>query len=269
MSDFIIETNKLCCKAGRRYLLKDISWQVRPGEHWVVYGMNGSGKTTLLSIIAGFRHFTSGQVKVFGQRYQNDNILSIRQKIGFVSSSFFDQRYTRESVLDIVLSGKHGTLGREWETTLADAVYAKALLTHLHLADKIDRPFDRLSKGERQNVLIARALFSKPDILILDEPCNGLDVYNREYLFNTIDLLASAQKMTIIYLTHYIEEIGDICSKSLFLRNGFVYAQGATEELFTPETLSDFLGYDVQVLRNADHRMTLKLQAASDLMQLL
>lgn len=269
MSEWIIETNNLCCKAGRRYLLKDISWQIRPGEHWVVYGMNGSGKTTLLSIIAGFRHFTSGQVKIFGQEYQNDNILSIRQKIGFVSSSFFDQHYTRESVLDVVLSGKHGILGREWDTTLEDAAYAKALLTHLHLADKINRPFDMLSKGERQNVLIARALISKPEILILDEPCNGLDVYNREYLFNTIDRLASAKKMTLIYVTHYIEEISDSFTKSIFLRNGFVYTQGPTEALFTQEVLSDFLGYHVQVFRDADRRMKLKLQAASDLMQLL
>ncbi len=172
-------------------------------------------------------------------------------------------------MLDVVLSGKHGILGREWDTTLEDAAYAKALLTHLHLADKINRPFDMLSKGERQNVLIARALISKPEILILDEPCNGLDVYNREYLFNTIDRLASAKKMTLIYVTHYIEEISDSFTKSIFLRNGFVYTQGPTEALFTQEVLSDFLGYDVQVFRDADRRMKLKLQAASDLMQLL
>ena len=269
MSESVIETDKLCCKAGRRYLLKDISWQVKAGEHWVVYGMNGCGKTTLLSIIAGFRQFTSGQAAVFGQTYTSSNVLAIRQKIGFVSSSFFDKHYSRESALDIVLSGKHGTLGREWDTTLEDAVFAKQLLCQLHLADKIDCPFDMLSKGERQNVLIARALIAKPELLILDEPCNGLDVYNREYLFKTIDQLASDQKMTIIYVTHYLEEISAIFTKSLFLRNGFVYRQGETQALFTKEVLSDFLGYDVEIRRDADQRMTLELEAASELAQLL
>lgn len=229
MSESVIETDKLCCKAGRRYLLKDISWQVKAGEHWVVYGMNGCGKTTLLSIIAGFRQFTSAKPLFLDKPTQAATYWLIRQKIGFVSSSFFDKHYSRESALDIVLSGKHGTLGREWDTTLEDAVFAKQLLCQLHLADKIDRPFDMLSKGERQNVLIARALIAKPELLILDEPCNGLDVYNREYLFKTIDQLASDQKMTIIYVTHYLKRSALSSPKASFLRNGFVYRAGETQ----------------------------------------
>ncbi len=269
MGEFIIETDKLCCKAGRRYLLRDITWRVKPEEHWVVYGMNGSGKTTLLSIIAGFKHFTSGTVKVLNREFSDNHILNLRKRIGFVSSSFFDKHYSRESVLDVVLSGKHGTLGREWDTTLADAVFAKELLSRLHLADKVNRPFDLLSKGERQNVLIARALFSKPELLILDEPCNGLDVYNREYLFNTIDSLAAKGGTTLIYVTHYVEEINNIFTKSIFLRNGFVYDQGDTKDLFTEEKLTDFLGYRVNLCQDASGRMKIKLEAGSDIAKIL
>lgn len=249
--------------------MKDINWCVKPGEQWVVYGMNGCGKTTLLSIIAGYKQATSGIVRVFGESYKDDNILPIRSKIGFVSSSFFDKVYSRESVLDIVLSGQHGTLGREWETTLKDAVFAKRILQHLHLEEKINYPFDMLSKGERQNVLIARALISKPKLLILDEPCNGLDAYNREYLFATIESLVRDQGITIVYVTHYIEEVGDVFTKTLLLRNGCIYRQGETKQLFTKAVLSDFLEHDIEVLHNADGRVTLKIEAVSDLAGLI
>ena len=95
MSEYVIEMNKVSCKTGYQYLLKDITWQVKPGEHWVVFGMNGSGKTTLLSIIAGFKHYTGGTVKVFNEVFSNENILNIRKRIGLVSASFFDKYYTK------------------------------------------------------------------------------------------------------------------------------------------------------------------------------
>ena len=95
MTEYVIEADHISCKMGYRYLLSDISWQVRPGERWVVFGMNGSGKTTLLSIIAGFQHFTSGSLKLFGQTLTADNNLPLRQRIGWVSSSFFDKYYSK------------------------------------------------------------------------------------------------------------------------------------------------------------------------------
>lgn len=129
----VIALDKVSCKAGYKFLLRDISWQVAKGEHWVVFGANGSGKTTLLSIIAGFKHYTSGSVKVFGESFTNDNILAIRRRIGWVSSSFFDKYYSKESALHIVLSGRNGTLGLDDAITLDDVRLAKALLTELHL----------------------------------------------------------------------------------------------------------------------------------------
>ena len=153
----IIEAKGLCCKIGSRYLLKDIDWQIEKGQHWVVFGENGSGKTTLLSIIAGFNAQTHGSLKVFGQEYGPENILDFRRKIGFISSSFFDKALSRESALDIVLSGKFGTLSTGYGVRDQDVKKAKTLLGELRLRDKVNRPFDLLSKGERQNVLIARA----------------------------------------------------------------------------------------------------------------
>lgn len=260
----IIALNNVCCKAGYKYLLKDINWEVKQGEHWVVFGMNGSGKTTLLSIITAFRQYTSGSVKVFGEPFSNETLLETRRKIGWVSASFFDKHYSKESALNIVLSGQTGTLGLNEDITLEDVKLAKALLTELQLGDKFDRTFDMFSKGERQNILIARALISNPDILLLDEPCAGLDVYNRSYLFSTIEELSRKKDLTIIYVTHYVEEILPLFDKMLLLRNGHVFAKGSTDKLLRDDVMKDFLGYDVTVERqngvyhlNVDTRSTL------------
>ena len=264
----VIALSNVCCKAGYKYLLKDINWEVKKGDHWVVFGMNGSGKTTLLSIIAAFRHYTSGNVKVFGKPFNNENILETRKKIGWVSASFFDKQFSKESALDIVLSGKCGTLGLNNDITLKDVKLAKALLTELQLGNKIDNTFDMFSKGERQNILIARALISNPDILILDEPCAGLDIYNRSYLFSTIEELSQKKDLTIIYVTHYAEEILPIFDKMLLLRNGHVFAKGFTKELLCDDVMKNFLGHEVTV-KQQDNAYHLDVKTQSTLIKLL
>ncbi len=259
MSDYVIEAKNVSCKVGYKYLLKDISWQVKAGQRWVVFGMNGSGKTTLLSIIAGFRHYTEGTVEVFGAPLDNDQILSVRRRIGWVSASFFDKYYHKESVLDIVLSGKFGTLGVGEPITLADRQLAKRLLAELGLERRADYTFDMLSKGERQNVLIARALLPKPEILVLDEPCTGLDIYHREYLFQTLEQLAGSKRLSIIYVTHYLEEIKPIFDQALLLKNGHIFAAGATTELFTNERISEFLDRPVAITKDQQAMMQIQV----------
>ena len=269
MNENIIKTTNLSCKSGYRYLLKDVSWEVKKGEHWVVFGMNGSGKTTLLSAVAGFKKHTHGDLKVFGEAYSQENILKFRQRIGWVSSSFFDKYYTQESAINIVLSGKYGTLGIDYNVTNGDIKKAKALLTELHLANKFDQPFNMMSKGERQNVLIARALFSNPDILVLDEPCTGLDVFAREHLLNTVRDLAENTDVTIIYVTHYTEEILDIFQHCLLLRNGRVFSKGLTKDLFNSNTMSEFLGYPVTVSWRDGQFIEFKVEVCSKVRDLL
>ena len=154
-SEYVIETADLGYQIGRQQLLRGINLRVKPGEHWLIYGLNGCGKTTLLSILAGFRQQTQGTLKVLGQTLTNENILASRQRIGWISSSFFDGRYHHERVLDIVLSGKFGTYGLDLDLTSGDYKRAQALLTALGLEDKAQQSYDRLSKGQRQNVHIA------------------------------------------------------------------------------------------------------------------
>lgn len=257
----VIETKNLSCKSGCRYLIHNINWQVEAGEHWIVFGMNGCGKTTLLSIVAGYNNYTSGTVKVFGEEYTKDNIFKNRQKIGWVSSSFFDKYLSWESALNIVLSGVTGTLGVNFDTSDDEVKRAKKLLRELRLGDKINQPFYLMSKGERQCVLIARALISNPEILILDEPGTGLDIYAREYVLKTVEDLALNTKMTLIYVTHYAEEILPMFDKTLLLRKGRMYRQGLTADIFSSEVISEFLRYDA-VVEKQQCKYTIDLDVA-------
>lgn len=245
-TETIIKATHLSCLSGSQFLLNNINWEVKKGECWVIFGRNGCGKTTLLSIVSGYKGFSSGTLEIFGQEYSANNILDIRKKIGWVSSSFFDKYYTQESVLDIVLSSLSGTLGMPFTISNSDIAKAKHLLTNVGLKDKIHSPFDTLSKGERQQVLISRAFMTDPEILILDEPGTGLDVLAREKLLSTIEDMSN-KNTTIIYVTHYPEEILPFFDKAMLLRNGTVYKIGDTKSLFSSDILSDYFNYPVEI----------------------
>ena len=261
--DVIIKSNKLCLQSGKRYLLRDIDWEVKRGEHWLVFGMNGCGKTTLLGTVAGFKSQTSGTLEVFGQPYTNENILELRSKIGWVSGSFFDKCYSHESALNIVLSGLFGTLGIQFSITNAQVRQAKALLKEMRMGDKINTPFDFMSKGEQQNVLIARALMAEPEILVLDEPGTGLDVYAREHMLQTVQELAEKRQVTVIYVTHYPEEIQPFLQKTLLMQDGKVFAQGNTEDIMTSENISALLQDTVTIQHEAGNHIRMLLDASS------
>lgn len=261
--DVIIKANKLCLQSGKRYLLRDIDWEVKRGEHWLVFGMNGCGKTTLLGTVAGFKSQTGGTLEVFGQPYTNENILELRSKIGWVSGSFFDKCYSHESALNIVLSGLFGTLGINFSITDTQIRQAKALLREMRMGDKINTPFDFMSKGEQQNVLIARALMAEPEILVLDEPGTGLDVYAREHMLQTVQELAEKRQVTVIYVTHYPEEIQPFLQKTLLMQDGKVFAQGNTEDIMTSENISALLQDTVTIQHEAGNHIRMLLDASS------
>lgn len=239
----VLSIKHLYCQSGQRFLLHDINWEVWPGENWVVFGANGSGKTTLLSIIAGFRSQTKGEISVWGEPFEQKRLLAQRQRIGWVSGSFLDNRYSRESVLDIVLSGVTGTLSPNGLVTDEAVRRAKAWLKRLQVEAKTYETFDTLSKGEREKILLARALVGQPDLLLLDEPATGLDLAARERLLAMIDAMAEAKQRTIIHVTHHVEELSPAFSHALLLKNGRVFAKGTMADIFTAELLSQFLNY--------------------------
>ena len=264
----LIDAKDLCCRSGKHYLLNHISWQVDQGEHWLIFGLNGSGKTTLLSAIAGFKPLTSGELTIFGKRYTEDTIFDLRKKVGLVSNSLFDRVYYNESALQIVLSGIFGAFNVGFDVRDEDVRLAKALLRELRMSDKMYQAFGSMSKGERQNVLIARALITKPDILLLDEPTSGLDIYARDHFFQTVDILAESGKVTLLYVTHYAEEIPSFLKKVLLLRSGHVYAQGTIDEVITSDKISALLNEDVTVERDKAGHLHMSVNAPSQIYDL-
>lgn len=268
MMQTVLRMRELCYKSGKRYLLNHINWEVKAGEHWLIFGMNGSGKTTLLSTIAGFKSATSGQLEVLGQQYDSAHIYGLRRKVGWVSSSFFDKYYRQEAALQIVLSGLTGTLNVDDTIQDKDVRYAKALLRELRMGEKMRQPFGLMSKGERQNVLIARALITRPEILVLDEPGTGLDVYARAHMMNTVRMLAENGGVTILYVTHYPEEMQPFMNKTLLLKNGRVFAQGDTAAVLTSEKLSALMNEPIMVQRAEDGTIGMTAQVPSRLWQL-
>lgn len=266
--DILIDVRNLYCTHGNRYTLTNINWQVERGSNWLVFGLNGSGKTTLLSIISGFDEPSSGNVKVFGKEYTSENTLDLRKRIGWVSSSFFDKYYNNETAMNIVLSGLFGTLGVSGMVTDEEMSKAYVIMRELKLSGKEKRIFRTMSKGERQSVMIARALISNPEVLVLDEPGNGLDVLAREYMLETVSRLSREKKITVLYVTHYVEEILPIFENAIILKDGAIYTKGKTEDIFTTENLSDYFSHDISIAKQKN-RYVAKLKTETKITNLI
>lgn len=249
MERAIITARGLGYQIGSRFLLKDINWEIEDKSRWIIVGMNGNGKTTLLSILSGHQAYNHGELLYRGAPYQEEDIFKVRQEIGWISNSFFDQVYHYESVLDILLAGLSGTYGvEETDVKDVDILRAKRLLNDVGLEDRLDTPFNWLSKGERQSVLIVRALLGHPKTLVFDEPMTGLDVMARETMMHFVKKIAEQHQHTIIYVTHHFDEISsDLFDHCLLLKNGQIYRKGSVAEVFNPKVISDFLGVSIKL----------------------
>ncbi|GLX69141.1 ABC transporter ATP-binding protein [Paenibacillus glycanilyticus] len=244
----IIDIQQASWERGDKHVLRDINWQVRPNEHWCLLGLNGSGKTTLLNMINGYIWPTSGQISVLGNKFGEYDLRELRKSIGWVSTSLQQKLYGSETATRIVLSGKFATIGLYDHTDEEDLEQALKLLTDLGCAYLAERTYDTMSQGEKQRVLIARALMAKPKLLILDEPCTGLDIFAREQLLSMVQKVAT-DGPTIIYVTHHVEEILPCFNQTLLIKQGEVFAAGQTNEVLTTERMSRFFDVPVEIER--------------------
>lgn len=236
-----------------RTILKHINWQVEAQENWAILGLNGSGKTTLLQLLNGYLWPSSGNLNVLGYEFGKASIPELRKSIGWVSSALSQQIKDYEKAEMIVLSGKFASIGIHQRYTKQELDLALETLSACGGEKLIGKTFAVLSQGERQLILIARALMAKPALLILDEPCNGLDLFARERLLQQIKLIAEAKdRPTMLFVTHHTEEILPCFSQMILLRNGEIMKRGNTSSLLTENVLSDFYEQSVQLvpLRN-------------------
>lgn len=247
----IISLDNVSYIRNGKYILKDINWHVNRGEHWVILGPNGSGKTTTLNMVNGYIFPSQGHVKVLEFEFGHSSIIELRKRIGWVSSALSQFIPTNDYPLHIVLSGKFASLGLWEKVDDDDIARANEILDLLKIRHLAERKYGMLSQGEKQKVLIGRALMNHPDIIIFDEAFNGLDIFARHDMEITINELAEGN-ITFILVTHNTDEILPVFGKALLLKEGQVHSQGDIDDMIQYDNLSDFYGANVDVFKHKD-----------------
>jgi len=230
----VIKMVKATIRFGRRRILKDLTWTVKAGEHWGVLGPNGSGKTSLLSLISGDHlQAYANEIFLFGHRRgTGESIWDIKSRLGLVSSEFqfrFNRPFT---VGDVVRSGFFDSVGLYRSVGKEQAIAAASWMDFFGLNEKRHSIFNRLSYGEKRLVLLARAMVKYPDILILDEPCQGLDPANRRVIIDLVDTIGGETSTQILYVTHHEYELPSCLTHILSLdgKGGSVQHNSPQEE---------------------------------------
>jgi iron complex transport system ATP-binding protein len=236
-------------------LLAGVDWEINEGERWALLGPNGAGKTTLLSVAAAALFPSAGTVELLGERFGEVNLGELRTRIGLSSSSLNDRVPPHERAVDVVVTAAQGVIGRWIEGyDEADVARATDLLGRVGLRAFATRRFGSLSEGERKRVLLARALMTDPELLLLDEPAAGLDLGAREALLRLLTRLCTGPDAApTVLVTHHVEEIPVGTTHAMLLSRGRVVAAGPIGEVLTGPLLTRAFAIPLQVA-SADGR---------------
>lgn len=238
----MIQLKGLTFRREERTILRGVDLSVKPGENWTLLGRNGCGKTTVLEMITGYQFPSSGTVEILGNRYGQCDVREVRKKIGYISPNLIEKMTLSDPVWEIVAGGAFAYLRLYEEVSEDVREQAYIQLQRVGMDSVAVQPFGTLSQGERKKVLLARTMMASPELLILDEPCAGLDLYERERFLLTLNDLAS-QKMSMLYVTHHIEEITPVFTHVALMAEGTMIASGSKHEVLTEKTLQQ--AYDL------------------------
>jgi iron complex transport system ATP-binding protein len=250
----ILDVDSLSVRRGEVEILRDINWRVTKGEHWAILGANGSGKTSLLSALTGYLSPTTGRFRVLGQEFGRSDWRELRKHIGLVSSALRQMMADSETTLETVASGKDAVIDVWGPLKRADRERAREILARIGCSYLEKRVWAVLSQGERQRVLIGRALMANPQALILDEPCAGLDPAAREHFLEFLQALTKKRGgPAIILVTHHVEEIVEGITHVLALKRGQIAAAGDKRATLTSKLLSEIFECRARLWREGDH----------------
>ncbi|AEF36768.1 MULTISPECIES: ABC transporter ATP-binding protein [Mycobacteriaceae] len=247
--DLLIHFEGISLRRDGRTMVGPLDWSVELDERWVVIGPNGAGKTSLLRIAAATEHPSSGVAFVLGEQLGRVDTTELRARVGLSSAALAQRIPDNETVLDLVISAGYAVLGR-WRERYDAVDHDRAidLLESLGAEHLADRTYGTLSEGERKRVLIARALMTDPELLLLDEPAAGLDLGGREELVARLaDLAADPDAPAIVLVTHHVEEIPIGFSHCLLLAEGRTVAAGLLSDVLTAENLSAAFGQSISL----------------------
>jgi iron complex transport system ATP-binding protein len=236
----VLRFNDVSYVRNGRAILDTVNWQVDSSERWVILGPNGAGKTTLLKLATANDYPSSGAVDVLDHRLGKVDIWELRSRIGFASSASARRIPSEETVRNLVLTAAYGVEGR-WNEVYdeMDVRQADRVLAEWQLLEFADHPFGTLSDGERKRAMIARAVMTDPEMLLLDEPSASLDLGARERLLHMLSGFAqSAMSPAMVMVTHHVEEIPPGFTHVLLIRDGRVHAAGPIGDTLTSENLA-------------------------------
>lgn len=231
-------------------ILDGVDWRVEPGEHWVILGPNGCGKTSLINCLTGYEMATAGEITMDGSEYGRTDWREVRKRVGLVTATLTRYLEPFEPVLDAVVSGREAMLNLVGDVPQEWVEEARQLLQRIGCGHLIDSRWGVLSQGERQKILICRALMAKFHVLILDEPCAGLDPVARERFLQWLeDLVSHPGSPSLVLVTHHVEEILPFFDHVLLLKDGKVLKAGPKEAVLDSALLSEAYGAPLKIER--------------------
>jgi iron complex transport system ATP-binding protein len=258
----LIELDRVGYRQQAVDILLDVSWRLQRGARWAVLGPNGCGKTTLLRIACGYVWPTSGTVRRLGRELVD--LGELRRSIGWVTADLAPRIPPAELAVETVVSGKFAQVGLrrlgDAQPMAADFAAARALLDQMNCAPLADKPFGVLSQGERQQALVARARMVDPLLVVLDEPCAGMDPGVRERFLAWLEQFApgeaaAAAGPALVFVTHHVEEIMPSFTSTLMMQRGRILATGSTHDVVTRERLAAVYGVAVDRLEESAGRL--------------
>ena len=246
---FLVKIKNADVYVGGNRVLNSLNWSMGENENWAIIGNNGTGKTTFMRLIFGeLIPVYGGEVRWFGNK-ERSPLSEVRKKIGYVSAEY-QSGYDRPALgWEVVASGLFSSIGLHEEVTPQQKQTAFKSMNYLGIEYLGNTLYKQMSYGEARRVLLARALVRRTRLMILDEPCAGLDVPTRETFLESLEKLVR-KGTQLIYVTHRIEEIMPCFTHILYLKKGKVFKQGRKEVMMNSQLLSKALDCSVKVEEN-------------------
>ena len=221
---YIVKMNQVRIKYAENLVLNNVDWQILSGERWALLGPNGAGKSTLLSLINGDnpQAYANDIILFDKKRGTGESIWDIKKKIGFVSPELHQYFPTENSCLQVIESGYYDTLGLFRPSNQQKAATALKWMQALEIDKYARHLLKNIPASAQRLCLLARALIKNPDLLIFDEPCQGMDAHQQNHFKQIVNTICDLSDVTLIYVTHYQHEIPDSVTKTLKLNKGSV-----------------------------------------------